>query len=508
MSDLSEGALFTDQYQLAMAQVYFREGIHERRSRFDYFFRSYPDYGRHQAGYCVFAGLETLFDWMERATFGPSEIEALSAQRTSAGEPRFAPDFLEWLEANGHFGDIEIRTPPEGRVVHALAPVAVIDGPLAMAQILETSLLNHLNFETLIATKASRIAEAGRNNPVLEFGMRRGHGKGVNAGARAALIGGAAFTSNVGMSHLLGLDPKGTHAHSLVQAFISFGAGELEAFRAFARVYPDDCILLVDTIDTLGTGVPNAITVFGELRAAGHEPLGIRLDSGDLAYLAIQASRRLDEAGFGDVSIVLSNNLDELHIWQILAQIEEEAPGYGVDPVALGARLVYGVGTRLITSAGHGALDGVCKLVAIESDGALVPSTKVSNSPEKQPIPGDKEVWRLYDRRGNATVDVVAAPGEAVDGDLELFHPHRQAISRTLSAEEVSAAELLLDVSWNGGRHRPRGSIGAARDHRARDLARLDPGVRRIVDPHIYHVSVTRVIHDLQLASRRAAQAS
>ncbi len=264
----------------------------------------------------------------------------------------------------------------------------------------------------------------------------------------------------------------------------------------------------MDTIDTLSSGVPNAITTFRELKAAGHEPRGIRLDSGDLAYLAIQASRMLDGAGFGDVSIVLSNNLDELHIWQILSQIEEEAPDYGVDPIALGRRLVYGVGTRLITSAGHGALDGVYKLVAIERDGRMVPSTKVSDSPEKQPIPGEKEVWRLYDRRGNATADLVAEPGEDLDVDLDVFHPHRAALSRSLGADEVSAREKLLAPVWDGGRTRPPAPIEAHRERRMEDLHRLDPGVRRIIDPHIYHVSVTQRVHEQQVALREAAAAS
>jgi nicotinate phosphoribosyltransferase len=505
MTRLSEGILFTDEYQLTMAQVYFDEGLHERRCQFDYFFRTYPDYGRHQAGYCVYAGLETLFAWMERARAGPDVLSALGAQRTAAGTPRFSADFLGWLEAEAAFERLQVRSVSEGRVVHALAPPAVVEGPLGIAQLLETSLLNHLNHQTLIATKASRVAEATRGRPVFEFGMRRGHGTGVNAGARAALVGGAEFTSNVGASHELGVDPKGTHAHSLVQVFMALGAGEIEAFRAFARSYPDDCVLLVDTVDTLESGVPNAVRVFRELRAAGHEPVGIRLDSGDLAYLAIQSSRLLDDAGFPDAQIVLSNNLDELHIWQILTQIEEEAPRYSVDPHTLIRRLVYGVGTRLITSWGHGALDGVYKLVAVEDGGELVPSTKLSDSPEKQPIPGDKELWRVYDRRGIATSDVVAAPGEELETPLELSHPHREGLSRTLEPDDVSDRERLLDTRWDGGPVAPPASLEVLRQRRARDLERLDPGVRRIVDPHIYHVSVTAAMRERQRAA--AAQA-
>ena len=242
-----------------------------------------------------------------------------------------------------------------------------------MAQILETSLLNHLNYQTLIATKAARIKSGGRGRLLLEFGLRRGPDKGVNAGARAALIGGADFTSNVGISHVLGFPPKGTHAHSMVQIFMALGQSELDAFRAYADVYPDDCLLLVDTVDTLESGIPNAITIFDELRQKGHEPVGIRLDSGDLAYLSIQAAKMLDDAGFPDVSIVLSNQLDELVIWQILTQLEQEAGKYGVNPDKLIDRLVYGVGTNLITSSGDSSLDGVYKLVAVRDDFAMDP---------------------------------------------------------------------------------------------------------------------------------------
>ena len=238
-----------------------------------------------------------------------------------------------------------------------------------MAQVLETSLLNHLNYQILIATKASRIKDIGRGQVMMEFGVRRAQDRGANAGVRAALIGGADFSSNVGMSAVLGYPPKGTHAHSMVQLFLALGMSELDAFRAYAEVYPDDCLLLVDTINTLESGIPNAIKVFEELHRKGHEPVGIRLDSGDLAYLSIQAAKMLDEAGFELTKIVISNNLDELIIWQILTQILEEAPRYNVDPNQLVKRLIYGVGTRLITSWGEPALGGVYKLVAVCDEG-------------------------------------------------------------------------------------------------------------------------------------------
>ena len=483
----TEGALFTDQYQLTMAQLYFEQGLHERQAQFDYTFRTYPDYGRHQAGYCVLSGLEWLLDWMQQTRFVAADIDPLRKQRAASGAPLFDAGFLEWLEAHGHFGALTMDAVPEGRVVHAYAPVVTVTGPLAMAQILETSLLNHLNYQTLIATKASRVVESARDGKVLEFGMRRGPASGTNAGTYAALVGGVDFSSNVGLSHAVGLPPRGTHAHSMVQVFMALGLGELEAFRAFAARYPDDAILLVDTIDTLQSGVPNAITVFDELRSRGHVPGGIRLDSGDLAYLAIRSAQMLNAAGHGDVSIVLSSNLDELAIWQILSQIEQEAARYDVDPDALIARLVYGVGTRLVSSQGHAALDGVYKLVAVAEDGGWAPAIKISETREKIPIPGRKQLWRVYDRRGYAPADAV------IDGaaGATLHHPYRTGVRRWLGPGEMAEVEPLLQRVWRSGRTLPERSIEHAREWRRRDLDRLDRGVRRLVNPHIYHVSLT-----------------
>ena len=276
----AEGILFTDEYQLTMAQLYFRMGMHETPALFEHFFRSYPSYGLHQAGYCINAGLAWLLDWMAEAHFRPEDLAYLREQRGAGGEPIFAEDFLDWLAASGNFDGINIQAIPEGRVVHPNVPLTVVEGPLAMAQILETPLLNHLNYQSLVATKAARIRQAGRGQLLLEFGLRRGQDKGANAGARAALIGGADFSSNVGLSHILGLPPKGTHAHSMVQAFLALGGSEEDAFQAYADVYPDDCLLLVDTIDTLESGIPNAIRVFERLQRKGHTPVGIRLDFG------------------------------------------------------------------------------------------------------------------------------------------------------------------------------------------------------------------------------------
>ncbi|MGD8463716.1 MAG: nicotinate phosphoribosyltransferase [Anaerolineae bacterium] len=497
----AEGILFTDQYQLTMAQLYYRVGMHEMQVQFDHFFRSYPDYGAHKAGYCIMAGLAWLLDWMEDAHFRDEDIEYLRRQTGRAGRPVFGDDFLQWLRRNGTYRGITLRAIPEGRVVHPNVPLTVVQGPLAMAQILETSLLNHLNYQTLIATKAARIHESGRGRTMLEFGLRRGHERGANAGARAALIGGADFSSNVGLSHVVGLTPKGTHAHSMVQAFMALGMSELDAFRAYAKVYPDDCLLLVDTIDTLESGVPNAIRVFEELKRQGHEPMGIRLDSGDLAFLSIQAAKMMNEAGFPKTSIVLSNDLDELFILQILTQISHEAPRYGVDPDHLIDRLVYGVGTRLITSWGEPALGGVYKLVAIRDEDRWVPVLKVSESSAKTPNPGHKLVWRVYDQRGKATADLLSLEDEDPRQmeRVSLHHPTRHTTYRVLEQKDISEIEpLLVDVLRDGECVYDLPSLDEIRQMRQSDVRRLDPGVRRLMNPHIYHVSLTQRLWDLK----------
>lgn len=502
MSDITEGILFTDHYQLTMAQLYYRAGLHTRPAQFEYFFRSYPDYGLHQAGYCITAGLEPLLDWMASARFGDAEVEVLAAIRSAGGSRVFADDFLAWLRELGGFDGITLRAVPEGRVVHANAPIAVVESPLAITQILETSLLNHLNYATLIATKASRVVEAAAGGSVIEFGLRRAPGFGGNAATRSSLIGGAVSSSNVGMSHAVGIDSSGTHGHSMVQVFMAIGGGELEAFRAYADVYPDDCLLLVDTIDTLESGIPNAITVFEELRRGGHEPIGIRLDSGDLAHLAVRSAEMLDGAGFEDTRIVLSSGLDELTIWQVKNQIALEAPRYGVDADRLIGRLVHGVGSKLVTSEGDSSLGGVYKTVAVAgADGEWVPALKISDTPEKVQNPGAKRVWRLYDHRGYATADVLALADEELDPTqpMALHHPSLPGVTRTLPAGGVSEMEsLLVTVLDDGRRLLEAGGVEQARKRRTADLERLDPGVRRLVNPHRYHVSLTTALSDLK----------
>jgi nicotinate phosphoribosyltransferase len=496
----AEGPLLVDLYELTMAQLYFREGIHEVPALFEHFFRSYPDYGTHQAGYCVSAGLEGLLDWMSSYRFDAETLGYLGSLTDGSGGALFDDAFLGWLGAVD-FGALRLSAVPEGRVVHAGVTVGTVEGPLGVAQLIETAVLNHLSYETLVATKASMVCESARGRPVYEFGVRRGPEIGSTVGTRATLIGGAAGTSFVGAARVTGVRPVGTHAHSMVQAMMALGMGELGAFRAYARAYPDACLLLIDTVDTLDSGLPNAITVFEELRGSGHEPLGIRLDSGDLAHLAIRCARELDDAGFADTGIFLSGGLDEMAIWQILTQIDQEAGTYRVDPAGLIDRLAFGVGTKLLTSHGDPSLDSVYKLVAVEQGGKWLPATKVSESPQKTITPGHKRVVRIYDARGRADADVMALADEDLEGAAELVlrHPIRHDLSRTVARDAISEIEPLLEVAWdNGTRVIKPEPIEVLRLRRERDLERLDPGVRRLMNPHIHHVSLTQALWDLK----------
>ncbi|MCU7494180.1 MAG: nicotinate phosphoribosyltransferase [Ignavibacteria bacterium] len=491
--NITEGILFTDQYELVMSQLYFNLGLQDKHVVFDHFFRKYPDYGSHKAGYCINAGLEWFIDWMQNARFRNEELEFLRNHKNSKGERIFKDDFLNWLKSNGNFQSLTIRAVPEGRCVHPNEPLTIVEGPLVVAQIVETALLNQINFQTLIATKASRIKEICRNQPVLEFGARRAQDRGAIAAVRGALIGGADFSSNAGISYLLGYPPKGTHAHSMVQLFLSLGMSELEAFQAFADLYPDDCILLVDTINTLESGIPNAIKTFEKLKAKGHAPQGIRLDSGDLAYLSVKAVKMLNQAGFTEARVVLSNELDEMNIWQIITQIGEEAPKEGLTPDEIITRLVYGVGTRLVTSEGEAALGGVYKLVAVENNG-WIPVIKISESVEKIPNPGQKELFRIYDNSGKANADLVTLKGENPGqlNQIQLIHHSDQNKSRTINRKDYPEIESLLQtIVENGNTKYEFPDIEEIRKTRDMDLRRLDAGVRRLINPHTYHVSIS-----------------
>ncbi|MCD6356395.1 MAG: nicotinate phosphoribosyltransferase [Anaerolineaceae bacterium] len=498
---LAEGVLFVDLYELTMAQVYFRQGIHETTAQFDYFFRSYPDYGLHQAGYCINAGLEWLLDWMRDAHFDPSAISYLSSLKDAKGNLLFTKDFISYIKDKSIITGLSMQAIPEGRVVHPYVPLAIVQGPLLFAQLIETSLLNHLNYQTLIATKAARIYESGMGQMMLEFGLRRAQDRAASAGARAAIIGGASGSSNVGASAVLGFSPSGTHAHSMVQAMVALGGSELDAFRAYADMYPDNCILLVDTFNTLGSGIPNAIKVFNELKKKGHKPIGIRLDSGDLAYLSIQAARILNKAGFPDTTIVLSNQLDELVIWQIITQIKDEADRYDVDANALIKRLAFGVGTRMITSSIDPALDGVYKLVALQEEDNWIPTMKISENPEKTLNPGNKNVWRIYDKREKAIADVISIGEEDLlaKPTLCLHHPNDPSKFRSMQTADLSKAEpLLVKIISNGEITYQSPSLKDIRKQREVDMEKLYPGVKRLMNPHHYHVSLTDKLWNLK----------
>ncbi|WP_456325068.1 nicotinate phosphoribosyltransferase [Desulfonauticus submarinus] len=496
----SQKFLFTDFYQLTMSQVYFDYNIHEIEVQFDYFFRSYPNYGSHQAGFCIFAGLETFFEWLSQAKPEKQEIEFLKNLKNNSLKPLFKKNFLTWLK-NIEFSTLNIEAIPEGKVVHPHVPIVSIKGPFALAQIIETPLLNILNYQTLIATKAARIKEAAKGQIVMDFGLRRAQGFGGNAGTRGAIIGGVDFSSNTGTCFCLGLTPKGTHAHSLVQAFIALGYSEEEAFWAFAKTFPDSCILLIDTINTLESGLPNAIKTFKKLKTLGKNPIGIRIDSGDLAYLAVQCYKELKKAGFEDCVIVLSNQLDELVIHQILTQIEQEAQEYNLNPKEIISKLVFGVGTRLITSAGSCSLDGVYKLTGVKTKNSWQPALKISDSPAKTLIPGDKKTYRLIDTRGKAMADLICLNKEhPLDKEkFTIFHPQDSKIFRILNKKDILKADLLQKpIQQNGKIVYEFPSLIEIKKQREQDLKELDQGVRRLINPHIYHVSLSEKLCHLR----------
>ena len=498
---VSTGFLLTDQYQLTMSQLYFKLGLQDKQAQFDHFFRDYPDYGGHKAGFCINAGLGWFYEWMVDARITETDLEFLRNHKGNSGKAVFHDDFLEYLQQQGHYESLRIDAIPEGRVIHPNVPITVVRGPLPIVQIIETALLNKVNYQILLATKAARIRLSARGQLLLEFGARRGQDLGANAGVRAALIGGADFSSNVGISHELGFPPKGTHAHSMVQLFLTMGQTELDAFRAYADLYPDNCILLVDTIDTLNSGIPNAIKVFEELRKKGHHPMGIRIDSGDLAYLCIEAAKMLNQAGFEETSIVLSNELDEMTIWQIISQISQDAEKAGIDADHLIQRLVYGVGTRLITSYGDPALGGVYKLAAVHENNEWKPSIKISENIQKIPNPGAKRLWRIYDERGKANADVLSVADENLeDGEpLTLYHPTDFTKHRSVERDCLTEVEELLVPIYDQGKQLyDFPDIADMREVRDRDLERLDSGVKRLINPHVYHVSLTENVFKIK----------
>ena len=461
-------ASFTDFYELTMAQGYMAHGM-DRPAVFESFFRTHP-YG---GGYSVFAGLEPLLRDLEALSFQPEDLEYLESLGL------FSESFLKYLETFRFHGDIWAFS--EGDVIFPREPLVRVRGSLVECQIIEGLLLNRINFQSLIATKTARVCHAARSGAVMEFGLRRAQGPdGANSATRASYIGGAVGTSNLLAARLYGIPPLGTMAHSWVMAFPS----EREAFDAYARMYPDATTYLVDTFDTLRSGVPNAIES-GRALAAKGKKFGIRLDSGDIQYLATEARKMLDAAGFPDASIVASNDLDE--------QIIETLTSAGV-PVN-----VWGVGTRLVTGAFDSAFTGVYKLASVERDGRMESVMKFSDNPEKSTEPGVKEVYRLYDEKGQAKLDVLAAEGETLESGVEYEFHHPALDTRWIRVTPRGEIRPMLTKVMEGGRI--LGTLPALAESRSRcaaELERFDLTYRRLLNPHVYKVSITDAVRDLK----------
>ncbi|MBR2919135.1 MAG: nicotinate phosphoribosyltransferase, partial [Clostridia bacterium] len=410
--------MLTDLYQLTMINGYFKCGTQNQKAAFDLFYRGSNGYS-----YAIAAGLEQAIDYVKNLHFDDDDVDYLRSLGI------FGEDFLNELKKFRFTGDI--KAVPEGTLIFPNEPIMTVIAPMFEAQLVETALLNIINHQTLIATTASRLCECTKG-AISEFGLRRAQGPDAGLyGARAAYIGGCRSTSNVLAGQMFGIEVKGTHSHSWVMSFPT----EYDAFEAYAKVYPDSCLLLVDTYDTLKSGVPNAIRVFNKLKADGHKPLGIRLDSGDLAYLSRQARKMLDEAGFPEAKIFVSNDIDEK---VLLALAQQDAK---ID--------VYGIGTKLITSFNNAALGGVYKLSAIEEDGKMIPKIKVSNSPEKTTNPGLKKTVRvLVD--GMAAADLICLHDDEFDTSkpLTVYHPEQTWKKTTFDKYELK--ELMVDVFKDG----------------------------------------------------------
>lgn len=462
-------ALLTDLYEITMAYGYFRNGATDREAVFCLSFRDAPFGG----GYAIACGLEPVVEYLSRLRFTPDDLAYLADQRATNGEPLFTRDFLDFLRDFRFTCDVDMV--PEGTVVFPHEPLLRIRGPILQAQLVESALLNIVNFQTLIATRAARVVSAAGDDPVLEFGMRRAQGiDGALAASRAAFVGGCAATSNVLAGKLYGIPVAGTHAHSWVMSFDD----EMTAFEAFAEAMPANSVLLVDTYDTL-RGVERAIEVGHRLRGRGHDLNGIRLDSGDLAYLSIEARRMLDEAGFERTTIYASNDLDE-HLIESL-KLQEARIGS------------WGVGTRLVTASEQPALGGVYKLTAIrEEDGRWDPRIKVSEQVAKTTIPGVLQVRRFEDRNsfvGDMIYDESAAPPGAVMVDP--LDPTRR---KSFPASAVGE-DLLVPVMRGGALVYTIPPLAEVRQRVRDQLARLHPGIRRFVNPHQYPVGLEEGLH-------------
>lgn len=461
-------SLLTDLYELTMMQGFVNSGIHKRKAVFDIFFRQMSD-----MNYAICAGLEQAIDYVTNMRFSEEDIEYLR------GLNLFTEEFLTMLKNYKFSGDIYAI--PEGTVVFPSEPLMTVRTTLFEAQLIETALLNIINHQTLIATKATRITHAAKGKPVMEFGLRRAQGPDAGIyGARAAMIGGCCGTSNVLAGQMFDVPVLGTHAHSWVMSF----KDELTAFRAYADLYPDACTLLVDTYDTLKSGIPNAITVFNELKAKGHKPSGIRIDSGDLAYLTKKARKMLDEAGFPDVKICVSGDIDE-HVLTSL-NVQEAC----IDS--------YGIGTKLITSHSHPSLGGVYKLAEVENDdGALMPKLKVSDTSEKITNPGFKTVWRVY-KDGKAAADLISLKSENFDKNLPLTLFHPIETWKKITFTDYDMKELSVEVIKDGKLCYEFPKVSEIIKYAKESFDEFWEEYKRLTNPHIYKVDLSDKLYELK----------
>lgn len=473
MNDLHDSrnlTMLTDFYELTMANGYFKNEFKDTIAYFDMFFRTIPDGG----GYVIMAGVEQLVDYFRNLSFSKEDIDYLRGKG-------FSEDFLDYL-ANFRFA-CDVWAVPEGTPIFPGEPIVKVKGPVIQAQFVETMVLLTINHQSLIATKANRVVRAAQGRAVMEFGSRRAQGfDGAIYGARAAYIGGCAGTACTISDEMFGTPALGTMAHSWVQLFDS----EYDAFKAYAEEYPDACTLLVDTYNVLHSGVPNAIKVFDEVLAPmGKRPKGIRIDSGDIAYLSRKARKMLDDAGYPDCSIVASNSLDEYIIRDMLLQ------GAKVDS--------FGVGERLITSSSSPVLGGVYKLCAVEKDGEIIPKIKLSENVQKITTPGNKRVYRLYDREsGKAAADLITLASETVDDSrpYELFDPDFTWKRKTLT--NYTARELLEPLFRKGECVYKERNIEEIKSYCREQIYTLWDEVTRFENPHNYYVDLSQQLWDVK----------
>lgn len=470
--------LMTDLYELTMMQGYFRNKDRNETVIFDAFYRSNPM----DSGYAVCAGLEQVIEYINDLHFSAEDIDYLR------GLGIFDEDFLEYLKNFRFSGDIYAI--PEGSVMFPREPMIKVIAPIMEAQLVETAILNIINHQSLIATKTSRVCFAARGDGIMEFGLRRAQGPDAGTyGARAAMIGGCIGTSNVLAGRLFDVPVKGTHAHSWIMSF----PDEYTAFKTYADMYPSACILLVDTYDTLKSGVPNAIRVFREMRDNG-VPLtfyGIRLDSGDLAYLSKKARKMLDEAGFTDAVISASNDLDEYLIDSLKVQ---------------GCKITsWGVGTHLITSKDWPSFGGVYKLAAIQdsSTGEFIPKIKLSENSEKITNPGNKTIYRIYDKAtGKIKADLICLVDETFDENepLILFDPNEPWKKTKLLPGTYELRELMVQVFDKGNciYHSPK--VMDIRSYCQKELDTLWEETRRLVNPHDVYVDLSQKLYDMKIS--------